>query len=148
MANLSALAQTQLKSAIDLLVNGTAYQTPLSEDVIERIAPVYVAVDPFISTGFVYEACKNNPKSTLLNLVLLCGNGILTTTAISQIQSAVTLMETGSAYETPFAEDVIERVAPAAVSSGFLNSTGQFYEDIKNRPVSTCLKWALYLGSM
>jgi hypothetical protein len=64
-----------------------------------------------------------------------------------QIASAYILLTRGTAYETPFAEDVIERVAPVAVSSGFMASTGAFYEAAKLNPISTLLKWINYLGS-
>jgi hypothetical protein len=53
-------------------------------------------------------------------------------------------MYLSNAYETPFAEDVINRLSPAAV--GFMTS-GAFSEAIRDRPVSTMLQWALNLGS-
>lgn len=70
----------------------------------------------------------------------------LSATTNAQIQSAIDLMLKGQAYETPFAEDVIERVAQAAASSGFC-TVGAFYERARNNPFSTLLQFILFAGS-
>jgi hypothetical protein len=154
MATLSALAQTQLQSAIDLLVKGSAYETPISEDVVQRIAPVFaelnVPASPTgggaMTVGGAYEALRNNPKTTLVALVGVAGLDVFTSAQLDQLEDAAMLMLAGQAYETPFAEDVIQRLAPVAESSNFL-TRGGFYEAIKLNPVSTMLKWALQVGS-
>lgn len=64
----------------------------------------------------------------------------------AQVQSAINLLLRGSAYETPFAEDVLLRLAPAAESSGFL-SAGGFMDAAKLNPISTLLRWLLSLIS-
>jgi hypothetical protein len=154
MATLSALAQTQLQSAIDLLVKGTAYETPLSEDVIQRIAPVIAAAGLFdprnpnqtLTVGGVYEFAKNNPKSLLIGLVAFAGAGVLTGAQETALEEAAFLMVEGSAYESPWSEDIVQRLAAVAESTNFL-TRGGFYEAIKLNPVSTMLKWALQVGS-
>ena len=145
MAILSTQLQAQLQSAIDLLVKGQAYETPIAEDVIERVALVVAALS-LATTGVAYEAFKNNPKAELIRLVVACGATTLTAPQIAVLVDAEGLMLKGTAYETPFAEDVIERLAPVAAATNFL-TVGGFYEAIRNNPVSTMLKWALALGS-
>jgi len=68
----------------------------------------------------------------------------LTASQQAQIQSAIDLMDKGSAYQTPFSEDVISRVAQAAASSGFL-TTGAFYEQAKLEPIATLLKFLVFV---
>jgi hypothetical protein len=145
MAYLSALRQTQLNSAINLLVNGQAHETPLSGDVIERVAPVLSAVGNQ-SVGGAYEHFKDKWVVTLIHLVGYCGTTFLTSAQQAKLTTAIQLMEQGTAYETPFALDVIQRLEPVAVSSGFAPSTGWFEDRIKDKPVSTMLKWALFVG--
>ena len=70
----------------------------------------------------------------------------LTATQKAELQSAIDLMVKGQAYETPFSEDVIERAARASADIGFLN-TGSFYEAVKLNPISTLLKFVLFVGS-
>jgi len=155
MATLSALAQTQLQSAIDLLVKGSAYETPISEDVVQRIAPVFqelnVPTTPngggTTTIGGAYEVLRNNPKTALIALVAVAGTSVFTAAEINELEDAAMLMLAGTAYETPFAEDVIQRLAPVAESSNFL-TRGGFYEAAKLNPVSTMLKWALQVGSV
>lgn len=150
--NLSAASQAQLQSAIDLLVKGSAYETPLSEDVIQRIAPVAQALD-VTTVGGAYEVFRDMPYTGLIAMVIFCGDGVLTQAEESALDGAgpnlggaIGLMVIGTAYETPFAEDVIGRLAPVAASTGFLN-TGAFVQAVRDNPVSTMLKWALMLGS-
>jgi len=145
MPNLTAQAQKDLQSAIDLMVNGSARELPISEDVIERIARV-AKDEGFPTTGEVYAAVRDNPFSSLIQGVLQAGQGILTPTQTAQVTDAMNLMLVGTAYETPLSEDVVERLAPAAASCGFLATTGAFYEAVKLNPVSTFLRWALFLG--
>ena len=78
--------------------------------------------------------------------MLLCGDSVLTMAQKNQLLDAVNLMAFGTAYERPFAEDVIQRVAPVAQATYTL-TIGGFYEAINLAPVSTMLKWALALGS-
>jgi hypothetical protein len=145
MATLSTTAQASLQDAIDLLVKGTARETPLSQDVIQRIAPVVVELD-LATTGGAFEIFRDNPYSALIALVLAAGDASLSAAAKSDIADAVLLMITGTAYETPLAEDVITRLAVAAENSGFLTKGG-FREAVKDAPISTLLKWALRAGS-
>jgi len=147
MAYLSALQQTQLTSAINLLLNGQARETPISEDVIERVAPVLAAVGNQ-TIGGAYEHFKDKWVVTLIHLVGYCGTTFLTAAQQAQLTAAIQLMEQGTAYETPFAQDVLERLDPVAVSSGFATTNGWFEDKIGVKPVSYMLKWALYLGSM
>lgn len=147
MAILSAASQALLKDPIDLLLKGTAREWPLSQDVLQRIAVFTDAVSGIGSTsGLVFEAGRDVPVSLLIGIVAEVGYPILSAVESAQLVSAFDLLRIGTAYETPFAEDVIERLAPAAESSGFL-SKGGFYEAIRDRPVSTMLQWALFLGS-
>jgi hypothetical protein len=64
----------------------------------------------------------------------------------ARIQSALSLLLGSSAYETPFAEDVLLRLAPAAQSTGFL-SQGAFLESAKKNPISTLLQWLLSVAA-
>lgn len=145
MATLSTTSQARLTDAINLLLRGTAVETPFPEDVIQRIAPV--AVELNLSTiGGAYETVRDNPVSALIALVDASG-GTLTGAQHTQLTGAMLLMVAGQAYETPFAEDVIARLAPVAASTGFLTAGG-FVESIDARPVSTMLQWALFLGKM
>lgn len=143
MPTLSTTAQAQLQSAIDLLVQGTARELPLSEDVIQRIAPVFDELGMF-TVGGAYEALRNNPFSTLINLVET--SGVTNEIQLNALLSAARLMTIGTAYETPLSEDVIERLAIAAENSGFLTKGG-LYEAVKLNPISTLLRWSLKLGS-
>lgn len=153
--NLSAASQARLQSAIDLLVKGSARETPMSEDVIQRIAPVVQDLGA-ATVGGAYEIFRDRPYTGLIALVLLCGGGVLTEAQetyligpsggpqMAAVGGALGLMYLSNAYETPFAEDAINRLSPAAV--GFMTS-GAFSEAIRDRPVSTMLQWALNLGS-
>lgn len=145
MATLSTAQQALLQDAIDLMEKGTARETPLAQDVIERLA---LLADPSVglSSGLLFEAARDNPISLLIALVGESGYEVLSESETDQLAGAIALMRIGTAYETPFAEDVIERLAPVAASTGFM-TTGGFYEAIKDRPVSTMLRWALKLGS-
>lgn len=150
--NLTAKTRAQLQSAVDLLMGGSAYETPLSQDVIERIAPVFNSMG-LLSTGGTFEFLRDRPYTGLMALVLFCGMGVFTPAQENlfigtgaNIGGALGLMYVGDAYERPFAADVIERLAPIAASTGF-RSTGGFGEAIKLRPVSTMLRWAIQLGS-
>ncbi len=70
----------------------------------------------------------------------------LTAAQLAGINSAIQLLTRGQAYETPFAEDVIERVAQTAEAVGFL-TVGGFYEAAKLNPISTLLKFIVFVGS-
>jgi len=147
MALLSAAQQAKLQGAIDLLVKGSARETPVSLDTIQWISVFLDSLQGTPGLGEISEDFKNNPITTLIGIVLGTGGQVLTQREIDQLVQAMKRMYLGSAYETPFAEDVIEQLAPAAESSGFL-TRGGFYEAVKNNPVSTMLKWALKLGSI
>lgn len=146
MAVLTTAQQALLQDAIDLMVKGTAVETPLAEDVVERIARFVRGVSVIDASGALYAAARDIPKSLLIEIVAAIGFPVLTRAQEDQLASAANLMLIGTAYETPFAEDVIQRLAPVADSSGFM-SRGAFYEAIRDRPVSTMLRWALQLGS-
>ncbi len=145
MASLSTQEQADLQSAIDLMVKGTARETPLADDVIERIN-VFVSRLAPESTGIFKEIARDRPVSLMIALVEECGWNILTASESRQLFSGYELMLKGTAYETPFALDVIQRLAPVAASTGFL-TLGGFHEAIRDRPFSTMLRWALFLGS-
>jgi hypothetical protein len=68
-----------------------------------------------------------------------------TASELSQIQGAINALRGGSAYETPFSEDIALRLAPVAQSTGFM-SAGAFLEAVKNNPLSTLLSWAAQLN--
>jgi len=72
MATLSASNKAKLQDAIDLLEKGTALELPLSEDVVQRVAPVAESIG-FSTVGGFYEAAGEKPISTLLKLALAIG---------------------------------------------------------------------------
>lgn len=146
MATLSTAQQALLRDPIDLLLKGTAREWPLSQDVLQRIALFTTAIGGLLSSGIIFEVGKDRPVSLLIAIVSGVGYPVLTATENAQLFEAFNLLTVGTAYETPFADDVIERLAPAAESSGFLTKGG-LYEAIRDRPVSTMLQWALFLGS-
>lgn len=146
MATLSTAAQALLQDPIDLLLKGTAREWPVSEDVIQRLSVFTNSVSVINTSGLLYEKFRDNPVSTLIAVVEAVGFPVLSPVEMAGLSGAFNLMVDGSAYETPFAADVIERLAPAAESSGFM-SKGGFSEAIRDRPVSTMLQWALFLGS-
>lgn len=143
MATLSTAALASIQSAIDLLCKGSAHETPLSEDVIQRLAPV-VAELAGVTSGGAYEVFRDNPYSALISLVALRWEGVLSTEQSRQLGQAILLMIAGQAYETPLAEDVIARLAPVAEATGYL-TRGGFYEAARDNPVSVFLKWVLFL---
>jgi hypothetical protein len=147
MAKLTTSEQAGIQSAIDLLVKGSAYETPISLDVLERISPVIDSLGVSYQGKSNYDFAKDNPVTALIGLVWVCGAlaGTLTDAQATVMLDAVTYMTTSTAYETPFAEDVILRIAPVAESTGFL-TRGGFCEAVRDTPVSTMLKWALQLG--
>ena len=51
------------------------------------------------------------------------------------------------APEIPFDSTVIERVANIAVSAGFVTSNLEFAERAKDKPITTLLEFAAYLGA-
>lgn len=146
MATLSIANQAHLQDAIDLMVKGSAREMPVAEDVIQRLVPVVVSLG-LATSGGVGEVVRDNPFSVLIALVAQCGDTSLSASQRNALTDAFMLMVLGSAYETPFAEDVIARLAPVAESSGFA-SMGKFREDILLNPVSTMLRWALAVGSV
>ena len=151
MATLSITDKAALQSAIDLMVKGTAYETPIADDVIVRLAPLAesptFAAWPY-TRGWVYESFRDNPISGLILFTVTCGmiGGTLTAAQQSTMRSAARLMTHTSAYETPFDATVAQVLAPVAEATGFLTKGG-FMEAIRDRPVSTMLQWALLLGS-
>ena len=70
----------------------------------------------------------------------------LSATEQTHLNEAINLMVLGQAREEPFADDVIERLAPAAASTGFMDK-GEFYAAVRDNPVSTLLRWVLYVGT-
>lgn len=148
MALLSVQDQADLQSAIDLMLKGTARETPFADDVIERLLPIIRrnGAPAGVTDGAFKEQVRDTPYSILIALVAEGGSEIFTDAQADQVLSAYNLMHVAQAYETPFAEDVIERLAPVAEATGFLTKGG-FYEAIRDRPISTMLQWALLLGS-
>lgn len=59
--------------AINLMLQGQAYETPHDERVAEAIAPVARDIGFVASDGAYLEAIRNNPVSTLLELALYIG---------------------------------------------------------------------------
>jgi hypothetical protein len=147
MASLTATEQAGLQSAIDLLVQGSAYETPLALDVIERLIPVVESLGAGFTNRTLLEAARDTPVSALVALVWVCGisNGTLTAAQSSVLVEVITNLAISTAVETPFPEDVIQRLAPIAEATGF-KTVGGFYEAVGDNPVSTMLKWALRLG--
>lgn len=148
MAKLTAFEKAGIQSAIDLLVQGSAHETPFALDVIERLSPVIDSLGVSYQGKSNYDFVKDNPVSALIGLVWVCGAfaGTLTDAQARVLLGAVTYMGDSTAREEPFAEDVIQRIAPVAEATGF-KTKGGFYEAIRDTPVSTMLKWALQLGS-
>lgn len=146
MAILSTAQQGLLQETIDLMIKGTAREVPFAEDVIERLSKFISAVAGEDTSGVIYEASRDTPYSLLIAIVAEVGYPVLSADQESRLVDAINLMRLGTAVETPFADDVIERLAPVAESSGFLSS-GAFYQAVRDRPISAMLQWALYLGS-
>jgi hypothetical protein len=71
----------------------------------------------------------------------------LSTAAKAQVQSAIDYLREGTALNLPISENLLARLAPAAVSSGFVPTTGAFYERMTNEPIRTLLGWITVLGS-
>jgi len=151
MATLSTTDKAALQSAIDLMVRGTAYETPLADDVIVRLAPL--ADSPTFAPwgytkGRVYEVFRDNPVTSLILFAVTCGEaaGTVTEAQASRMREASKLMTLTTAYERPFDATVAEVLSSVAEETGFLTKGG-FMEAIRDRPVSTMLQWALLLGS-
>lgn len=71
---------------------------------------------------------------------------LFTNIEAAQIQHAVDLMVLGTAPENIFDATCMESVAKAAASSGFSSSNGEFLQAARDRPISTLLKYLLWLG--
>lgn len=150
MALLSVSDQAAVQSAIDLLEKGTAYETPLADDVIARLAPL-VDSPTFasfgVSRGAVYERLRDYPISGLLQFVLTCGETSLTAAQDFAIRAARDLMIIGTAVETPFDAGVVDALMFTAESTGFMTA-GRFKAEAEEKPYSTLLRWALHLGTI
>lgn len=70
----------------------------------------------------------------------------LSTANKAKLQHAIDLMVKGSAVELPFDSTVSEEVGRVAASAGF-ESTGNFKEDVRDRPISTLLRFLKFLGT-
>lgn len=70
----------------------------------------------------------------------------LSTAQYDVLQDAVKLVTTGTAPENQFHVDLADRVAPVAVAIGFSPSLGQFHEDVRDRPYTTILRLAAFIG--
>jgi hypothetical protein len=127
------------------MVSGTAYEGLISEDVLARLYPVIEELGIGYSNKSDMEAARDIPVTALIGIVWACGIDRLTEAEGLALIGAAEYLRAGSAYERPFPEEIIQRIAPAAASTGFL-TVGGFYEAIKDRPVSTMLRWALMLG--
>lgn len=145
MATLSTTQQAQIQEAIDLMVKGTAVEIPFADDVLTRLRPLQLSLG-FTGTGFDLDTLvRDMPIVVLIVLVYICGFSVLSSEELAKLLDGAYLMYKGSARNIPFAEDVIQRIAPVAASSGFM-TVGGFYEEVKNRPISTMLRFALFLG--
>lgn len=163
MAVFTAVQVAALQSAVDLLTKGTAVEFPLSQDVVDRLFPLLQGT--YVGTGVAalaaqvansgllnldknpYVDLRDNPVTSLIALVWVGGIHKLSTAEQQKLADGIGLMLKTQARELPFAEDVIQRIEPVAVSSGFVTSTEKFRQDIRDVPVSTMLKWAIQLGS-
>lgn len=66
---------------------------------------------------------------------------------LAQLADAANRMLVRQAVEHPTdAWEVIPELANVSVSTGFANSIGQFFEAIKNKPVSTLILFVAYAG--
>lgn len=63
------------------------------------------------------------------------------------VNNAINLMLLAQARELPFDAGVIDALSATAVSSGFSTSSGKFHEDCLNNPITTLLRWVVYMGS-
>lgn len=70
----------------------------------------------------------------------------LSAVARANLSGAINLLVGSSAYETPFAEDVIDRLGKSVEGSGFM-SRGAVAEACKLNPISTLLKWVSFLDA-
>jgi hypothetical protein len=70
---LTALEQATLTKAINLMLQGQAYETPFDERVAETVARVAVSSGFLETDGAFLESIRNNPISTLLEFVLYIG---------------------------------------------------------------------------
>jgi len=71
----------------------------------------------------------------------------LNTTQKAQLNSAIDRYVKGSAVENVEDAQISETVAKVAASTGFTVSDGAFLQQIRDRPVSTLLRFILYIGS-
>ena len=71
--SLTALQKTQLQYAVDLMVKGQAYETPLDSQAIESIARAAAGCGFSTSDGQFKIDVRNNPFSTLLRFILFVG---------------------------------------------------------------------------
>lgn len=71
--SLTALQKTQIQYAVDLMVKGQAYETPLDSQAIESIARAAAGCGFSTSDGAFKNAIRNNPFSTLLSFILFVG---------------------------------------------------------------------------
>jgi hypothetical protein len=72
-------------------------------------------------------------------------------TALSQtdynaVLAAINLYLFGTAPENQLHVDVIDRLAKPAVNSGFAKSTGDFKTQATDRPFTTLIRFAAFLG--
>lgn len=68
------------------------------------------------------------------------------TSVVQQLQAAANYLLLGQAEESPAHVDFIQRLANAAVASGFTTSQGRFMESMKLKPFSTLTLFLAYLG--
>ena len=70
----------------------------------------------------------------------------ITEQQLTDFQAVITFLK--GAPEIPFDAAVAERLAPFAVASGFVASTGEFVQRVRDYPISTLLEWLLYSGQI
>jgi hypothetical protein len=150
MATLSASEQAAIQSAIDYLVVGTAVERPLDEGVAQRLTPLVESgsfLDVGMTSGDVYAALRDRPFSSLIALAMACGelSAKLTEAQEGALGDTSMLMISASAVEQPFDAGIIQQIGEIAAATGFLTNGG-FKEAMRDNPVSTMLRWALFLG--
>lgn len=62
------------------------------------------------------------------------------------LNKAINLYLVGTAPENQLHVDAIDILAPVAVAVGFSATTGAFAEAAKDRPITTLIQFAAYIG--
>lgn len=70
----------------------------------------------------------------------------LTVSQKANIAHAVDRMVKTQAVELPFDAQIIDELALVAASSGFAPSSGTFVQWARDNPISTLLRWLIFVG--